>query len=249
MQQSPYASPVYSAGHEQAGLEHYTAQQRSPSEPRHIFGLRATTFFLLCAIIVLVIAGAVGGGVGGTIAVKNAKTSCLASLNASSAAAVTACPTLSSSSSSSTSTTSSSTSSSSASSSPTSNPSPSSVTEIWGPVGTSIAYSGCPNNNLSTYETQSGLEKYTLYCGLDMVGNDILEIITPTFQLCMEACAAWNASPLVSKACKGVAFAPTFIQAGFPGSGVPVDCFLKSVADLDILSVPPNYLVDSAIVQ
>ena len=43
----------------------------SHSNSRRICGLRQTTFWLLCIIVVLVIGGAVGGVVGGRLASKN----------------------------------------------------------------------------------------------------------------------------------------------------------------------------------
>lgn len=57
--------------------EQYSSPEYRPDqatrEARTIFGLRPTTFFLILALVLVILAAGIGGGVGGTIAVKNAK--------------------------------------------------------------------------------------------------------------------------------------------------------------------------------
>lgn len=47
--------------------------QTVEKKPRQICGLRASTFWLLLALLAVIVAAAVGGGVGGSMAVANAK--------------------------------------------------------------------------------------------------------------------------------------------------------------------------------
>jgi hypothetical protein len=211
---------------------------------RRICGLAATTFFLILAIIVLIIAAAVGGGIGGTIAVKNAKDSCKAeaAANISSIAAQLSSATKTSSLSASTSAA-----SSSASSSSSATASAIAVqtgTEPWGPVGTNIGASGCPGANTTIYSSTIGTSKFRIFCNRDQPGNDLLQIITTSMNLCMEACASWNDNTALNISCAGVAYVPTFINGD--GSGGPVDCYLKGLAD--DLNPNPNYDVDFGVV-
>lgn len=65
----------------------------------------------------------------------------------------------------------------------------------WGPLQTSLPYTGCPANNGSAYTSCFPNSKFELYCSLGTLytgASDLLCVITPTFELCMEACAGFN---------------------------------------------------------
>ena len=209
-----------------------------------ICGLAASTFWLLLALIIVIIAAAVGGGVGGSLAINNAKTSCLQS-NAFSAQAQSACSATASTSS--TSPSSSATSTTSSSSSATST---SVATTAWGPLQTTLPYTGCPANNNTIYTSVLNPSKFQIVCGQDILftgTSDLIYAITPTYELCMEMCASWNSQGKsngnATVPCKGIAFIPTHVNGD--GGGNPIDCVLKSHAT----GLAPNsqYTVDSAI--
>jgi hypothetical protein len=210
-----------------------------------ICGLAASTFWLLLALIIVVVAAAVGGGVGGSLAVNNAKTSCLQS-NAYSAQAQPA-------SSATTSTSSASLSSSATSTTPSSSSAASTAvaTTAWGPLQTTLPYTGCTANNNTIYTSVlDPSSKFQILCGLDIPytgSSDLIYAVTPTYELCMEMCASWNdlgkSNGNATVPCKGIAFIPTHVNGD--GSGNPIDCVLKSYAT----GLAPNsqYTVDSAI--
>lgn len=263
-------SPKPEKEKESYGVFQWNPPYVAPQEPlpeRTICGLRVVTFGLLVAIIALVIAAAVGGGVGGSIAVKNAKTQCLQQASAAgdlldnsstslSPSVVTVSTPSTSSSATSTSSTSSSTSSSSTSSTSSASSSSTSMvgmagTTAWGPLQTAFPYTGCPDINGTTYTTViDSTAKFNIVCGLDIPNtgsSDLLNTITPTFELCMETCASWNAQGRVNgganKSCAGVAFIPSHVNGD--GGGKPIECVLKNYAVN--LFVNPGYLVDSAV--
>jgi hypothetical protein len=192
----------------------------------------------------VIVAAAVGGGVGGSLAVNNAKTQCLQSsacaAQAQSAGSVTASASSTSSTSGATSTTSSSSSSASTSV----------ATTAWGPLQTTLPYTGCTANNNTIYTSTLNPSKFQIVCGMDIPftsTSDLIYAITPTYELCMEMCASWNdqskSNGNATVPCKGIAFIPTHVNGD--GGGNPIDCVLKSYAT----GLAPNsqYVVDSAI--
>jgi len=54
----------------QPGLDHPNYAFPQPASNARLCGLRRTTFWLVTAIVVLVLAGAIGGGIGGWMAEK-----------------------------------------------------------------------------------------------------------------------------------------------------------------------------------
>jgi hypothetical protein len=119
----------------------------------------AATFWLLLALIIVIVAAAVGGGVGGSMAVSNARTQCLATSSAAGVAQSTT-----------------------TTDSPaiiTANPTATSISPeslgfsagktatAWGPLQTSLPYTGCPANNGSAYTSCFPNSKFELYCSLD----------------------------------------------------------------------------------
>jgi hypothetical protein len=55
------------------------------------------------------------------------------------------------------------------------------------------------------------------FCGLDSGGNDLLDIISPSFEACIEACAIWNVRLKSNGAnvttCTGIAFVPAWYNS------------------------------------
>jgi hypothetical protein len=207
----------------------------------------ATTFWLLVALIIAIVAAAVGGGVGGSMAVNNAKTQCLASSSAAAAAQ--------------------STSGTDSPAAITANPTETSIspeslgfsagkqTTAWGPLQTSLPYTGCPANSGSTYTSYFPNSKFKIYCGLDILftgTSDLMYVVTPTFELCMEACASFNENGRknagATTACGGVAFVPSHVNGD--EQGMPADCILKYYPNVTSMLRPnQKYVVDSAVLQ
>lgn len=246
--QNSYGSPQHSYGSPGAvgatPVEPYAPQHEEGSKSgRRFCGLAAGTLAIIIALIVLLIAATIGGGVGGSIAVSNAKKSCqsdaavtISSLSAA-LASVTGSPTISSK----TSSVASSATSSSSSSSSAAN----TATQPWGPVGTDLGQTTCPDSDGKAYVSTLGGQRFKIYCNKDQPGNDLMKTLVTTFGLCMEACASWNQSPDVGKQCAAVGYIPSAID-GFNSD--PVDCFLKSVGNATALAAN-TYVVDYAIIQ
>jgi hypothetical protein len=76
-----------------------------------------------------------------------------------------------------------------------------------------------------------GVFKY--YCARDAPGNDLLGVIVPIFQACIEAGASWNDKLRGNgdnvAPCIAVAFVPSWYNATgrVPGAPYAGDCFLK----------------------
>lgn len=58
----------------QQGFANADGQSHHEPGGKTIWGLQATVFWLLMALVFVVLAAGIGGGVGGTLAVNNAKT-------------------------------------------------------------------------------------------------------------------------------------------------------------------------------
>jgi hypothetical protein len=166
-----------------------------------ILGLRRSTFFLLCALVVVIAAVAIGSGVGASMAVSKAKRDCSSGATTTSGSA-----------------------SSYLSLSPTTVP--------WGLPTASVALPDCTK---STYTSILAGSTFNIFCHSDNNGGDILWILTSTFDLCIEACGAWQAQPQGSHSnitCAGVVWFPTWSngRTDHLGSydGKPVNCILKN---------------------
>ena len=200
---------------------HTTPPIQPPFPANTVIGLRRSTFLLVFALAVVIIAAAVGGGVGGSMAVSKAKRDCLNGAGAS--------PTHVSSG------------NNTGSASPSaSNPSyltlPS-TTIAWGLPTPSVALPDCSRG---TYSTILAPESFAIHCNSDNPGGDILWIVTSDLYLCIEACGAWNSQPggsnnSVSTPCQGVLWFPSWSNGRTDGfetyNGSPVNCILKNNMD------------------
>jgi hypothetical protein len=176
-----------------------------------ICGVRRVTFGLLCLLCLVVIGAAVGGGVGGSLAVENARKANIPSSAPSRIASSGVAPSFLVRS-----------------------------TTTWGPLATDAPFTGCPANNRSIYTTIVNGENFQIFCDLDTSIPDLLWIITPTFQLCIEACSSWNnqgrTTGKAATSCAGVAFVPSWRNGD--AEGTPADCFLKP--SMTVAQLAPN---------
>lgn len=205
--------------------------------------MRAATFWLFLALVIVTVVVAVGGGVGGSLAVNNAKTQCLQSNALATQVCSAVASALSANSSSiSTSMTSSSSVSSAASTSVS--------TTAWGPLATSQAYTGCPVVNNTVDTSTLNPSNFQIVCGMNIPFtnvSDLIYAVTPTYELCMELCASWNDQGMnhgnATVLCKGISFSPAQINGD--ANGNPIDCVLKSYATEFV--VKPQFRVYVAI--
>lgn len=129
------------------------------------------------------------------------------------------------------------------------------TTTAWGPLQTSLPYTGCPDNNGNTHTSYFPNSEFKPYCGLDILytgTSDLLYVITPTFGLCRETCASFNDNGRknagVTTACGGMAFIPSHVSGDM--RGMPADCILKYYPNVTSMLRPnKKYVVDSAVLQ
>ena len=194
--------------------------------------MRRSTLLLLSALLFVIIAAAVGGGVGGSLAVKNAKAACLSKLASPGAAG----QTLGSSAIASSATAAvTATGSESAKSSATAAGGVLNLpatTVIWNSVETSVPLPDC---NQKTYTSLMFGGTFGISCQMENLGGDILWIVTHAFDLCIEACSAWNKQPAgsstsINASCAGVIWFPSWTNGRLDNflTGAPVNCILKS---------------------
>jgi hypothetical protein len=82
-----------------------------------------------------------------------------------------------------------------------------------------------------TYTALNG-GSFQIYCLKDYVGNDILAVISPSFEACIETCASWNqklaGNGVNVTECSAAVFVPTWYNAtGAVGTNPVGSCFLK----------------------
>lgn len=126
------------------------------------------------------------------------------------------------------------------------------TTTACGSLQTSLPYTGCPANNGSAYTSYFPNSKFELYCGLDILyagTSGLLYVITPTFELCTEACASFNDNGRknagATMTCGGVAFIPSHVNGDI--QGLSADCIPKHYPNM--LRLNQKYVVDSAVLQ
>ena len=90
-------------------------------------------------------------------------------------------------------------------------------------AATAIEY-GCPTDPGAKHLTPDYV--FSVFCNTDMTDLNILEIVTPTFETCMDACASYRSfQTRNNQTCDGVSFVPAWVDRSVVG--VPVSCYLK----------------------
>ncbi|RAO70390.1 uncharacterized protein BHQ10_006402 [Talaromyces amestolkiae] len=138
---------------------------------RRICGLRATSFWLVCVIVILIVGGGVGGGIGGWLASRKLDYSI-----SSQTPPNTATPTPTSTKTISTTT---------------------STTSVSTPASTSTSISTdiCPSANGTTLTETLGSLKYRIICDSDFSGSGkitLSSIVLATFDQCLSFCNTMN---------------------------------------------------------
>ena len=108
-------------------------------------------------------------------------------------------------------------------------------------------FSGCPDVNGTLQEASYG-GKFLKYCDIDFHGNDLLGVMTNTFDYCIEACGSFNLQAHAGKSCVGVAFVPSWSRRNGTNGDYPANCILKS-GGLGGVEPNPQFEVDSAKIQ
>ena len=102
------------------------------------------------------------------------------------------------------------------------------------PTATPATDGGCKGPNYSAngtfYQTYNS-ERFQIFCSIDYPGvSNMLGVISPSFEACMEACGSWNNLILESNAipCSGVVFILGWYNAtGHVAREEAAACFLK----------------------
>jgi hypothetical protein len=203
------------------------SQTLGGTPPHKTYHVRRSTL-LLIALLLLIIAAAVGGGVGGSVAVKNAKTACLSKLASTGPAGQALGNSVLASSATAAASSGSAKASATASAGLLYLPA---TTVAWGSVETSVPL---PNCNQKTYTSQTYGATFSTSCEMENLGGDILWIVTPAFDLCIEACSAWNKQPAgsvtsINATCAGLIWFPSWTNGRLDNfmTGAPVNCILK----------------------
>ena len=104
-----------------------------------------------------------------------------------------------------------------------------------------LPLTGCddPSTFRATYVSSQD-ERFTKRCGHGSVGHDLVSAVIDSWDLCMEACSAYNAyrrgatGPAAGPPCVGAVYVPAYIveewahrRLGFPGN-----CFLKQALNV-----------------